>query len=138
MSRLLWFFGWAGVAVWSLLCAATYGLLDVVGRIFMRNADAFSSDPNTVEGLWRMLNGLHTLSTGAVMVVWALVSLLILSVPWLLDRMVGRATGPTVVRTGQASGNLRGDVIDLTPDQYSVAPAGARDGRTVPGISPRR
>lgn len=145
MSRLLWAFGWAGVTVWSLVCAAAYGILDVVGRLSMRNADVFSSDPETVEWIWRMFSWLHGLSTGTVLVVWALVSLLILAVPWCIDRMIGGA--PVVAGRGRppvsrgdpgAAYPGQGDVIDLSPDQYSVGPR-RQDGpgTHVPRISPR-
>jgi len=141
MRRLVWAFGWVGVAIWSLLCAFAYGLLDLVGRLFMRSADAFSSTPETVEGIWKFFSFLHSFSTGAVVFVWAVVSLMILAVPWLLDRMIGSAPPGfvTVVRSGRQGGPERhdgpGDVIDLAPDQYSVT----QPGRTPsgPGAAPR-
>ena len=128
MSRVAWLFGWTAVAVWSLVCAAAYGLFDLVGRSLMRNADAFSGDANVVEGIWRLFSVLHGLSTWAVLVAWAIVSLLILAVPWALDRLLaapapGRATVRPTVRGGPFHSRDEG-VIDLGPDQYSVGPAG--------------
>ena len=123
MSRVVWGLGWVGVAIWSLVCAAAYGLFDLVGRVSMRNADAFSSDPNTVEGIWRLLSALHSLSTWAILIGWAIVSLLILSVPWLIDRMMS-SPNVRVVR-GTASvrpRESRDGVIDIGPDQYTVGP----------------
>ena len=136
MSRVLWVFGWIGVAIWSLLCAATYGLFDLVGRLVMRNADAFSADPSTVEGIWRVLNVLHSLSTGAVLVAWAVVSLLILAVPWAIDRMIGPVAGRPTARPGRVPQPGPGGVIDLAPDQYSVGPARA-GGTSWAGAPPR-
>ncbi|WP_375458094.1 hypothetical protein [uncultured Enterovirga sp.] len=137
MSRLVWTFGWIGVAVWSLVCAAVYGVFDLVGRLLSRNADTFATDPTTVEWLWRVLNFLHSLSTGAVVVAWAVVSLLILAVPWVLDRMLGAPERGHVTaryRTGGPMGRDDG-VIDLAPDQYSVGPAPGRS--PPPGPAPR-
>ena len=134
MSRIVWTFGWVGVLVWSLLCAAAYGLLDVIGRLSMRNADAFSADPDTVEGLWHVFSVLHSLSTGAVLVAWALVSLLILAVPWAVDRMIGPPASRDPRRPGlrRPMPSGRGDVIDLAPDQYSVGPPAGRANGPAP------
>lgn len=122
MSRIVWTFGWIAVATWSVVCAAAYGLFDLIGRVSMRNADVFSTDPYTVEWVWRVMSAVHSLSTGAVLTAWAIVSLLILAVPWTLDRMM--AVGPA--RRGLVPEPVRPSrdgVIDLGPDQYSVRPA---------------
>jgi hypothetical protein len=139
MRRLLWAFGWVGVAFWSLMCALAYGLFDLVGRGFMRNADSFSSSPETVESIWKFFSFVHSFSTGAVLVVWAIVSLMILAVPWAIDRTVGRPD-PRAMQPPQG-GPYRGfgrpdprGVIDLPPDQYSV---GGRPGEAASGAAPR-
>lgn len=126
MSRLLWFFGWAGAAVWSLLALAAYGLVDVVGSSAMRNADAFSTDPETVEWLFRMFSWGRGLSVSVILVVWGVVTLAILSVPWLFDRLVGsprpvgaRPAGPPISRDG---------VVDLAPGEWSVQNEPRRPG----------
>lgn len=138
--RLLWVFGWIGVALWSLFCLVAYGLIDVVGRLFMNNADMYSDNPETVEWIWRLLNGLHTVSTGAVLVIWALVSLMILAVPWLLGRLAAGPAAASLRRAPPTPPFGAGEgVIDLAPDQYSVRPAGSaplRDG-PAPRIGPR-
>lgn len=143
MRRLVWGFGWAGVVVWSLVCALAYGLFDLVGRVSMRNADMFSSDPGTVEGIWRTFSFLHGLSTGAITVGWAVVSLLILAVPWFFDRMLsspGREPAHLATSAETFRGRMpptRGGeaVIDLEPDQYSVGPP--PDPRAHSGPAPR-
>ena len=126
MRRVVWALGWAGIVVWSLVCALAYGFFELVGRLFMRNADAFSSDADTVESIFRAFSWVHGLSTWAVLVVWAFVSLMILAVPWVFDRMVGtsRPADPGA-RPGRPMGRGRagpGNVIDLAPDQYRVRP----------------
>ena len=51
MSRLLWTFAWAGVAVWSLFALGAYGLVDLIGGLMARSADALASNPETVAWL---------------------------------------------------------------------------------------
>lgn len=129
MSRLIWFFGWVGVAVWSLVCLVAYLFVDLVGTLVARNADLYSNNPETVEWLWRLLDGLRSASTGAVLVIWAIVSLLILAVPWIFSRLIAGPSGVRIrsapARFGVPPGHAPGDVIDLGPDQYSVRPPGA-------------
>lgn len=144
MRRLVWAFGWVSVAIWSLLCALAYGVFDLVGRLVMRSADAFSSTPETVEGIWKVFSFLHSFSTGAVVFIWALVSLMILAVPWLFDRMVGSVPPGTMPapHSGQHGGagpHGGPGVIDLAPDQYSVTqPGQAPSGPSqTPRIPPR-
>lgn len=138
MRRLVWTVSWVCVAVWSLFCAAAYGVFNLVGGWAARNADAFSSDPQTVEWVFQVLSWLHSLSTGAVLVGWGAVSLMILGVPWFLDRIAaGRVRGATVVRGGPTwAGGARDGVIDLAPDQYSVGPTSVGPGSVGPTSAP--
>lgn len=142
MRRLLWTFGWVSVAIWSLMCALAYGLFDLVGRGFMRSADSWSSSPETVEGIWKFFSFLHSFSTGAVLVVWAIVSLMILAVPWTIDRLAGPSAArgvmpaPHAGAQGAYGGRFDGPgVIDLPPDQYSTSPRA--DGTPPQGMPPR-
>ena len=151
MRRLVWAFGWVSVAIWSLVCALAYGLFDLVGRGMMRSSDAWSSSPETVEGIFKFFSFLHSFSTGAVLVVWAIVSLAILAVPWAVDRMIGRMPAgampaphpgfPRQERQGRQERQERydgpGGVIDLPPDQYSVGPGGEPRRGGVPTVPPR-
>ncbi len=133
MTRLVWFAGWVAVAVWSLFAAVGYLFVDVLGSVAMRNADMFSSDPETVEQIFTLFSWLHGLSTSIVLVVWGFVSLAILAVPWILDRVVGRR--PPV----QPAARRPDGVIDLTPGDYSVRPIpdASRHAGPVPRIPPR-
>ena len=147
MKRAVWLFGWIGVAVWSLTCAVFYGVVNMIGGWAVRNADMVSSDPQVVEWTWRVLSAVHSLSTGAVLVGWGLVSLMILAVPWLLDRLAGPEARVATMQVGrrsfQAGGSgrpgSRDDVIDLAPGDYSVGPAGRREpaGGSLPPVRPR-
>lgn len=117
MSRLLWVGGWITVGLWSLFAFAAYGVLDLAAGTAMRNADWFSTDPDTVEWLFRVFGWVRGASSSAILVVWGLVSLAILSVPWLFDRLVGRAQRPP---HGGFAPSARPGVIDLDPADYAV------------------
>jgi len=133
VTRILWGFGWAGVLAWSLVAALAYWFLDGATSLAMRHADLLSTDPDTVEVLFGLFGSLRALSTSAILVVWGVVSLAILSVPWLFDRLLGRASRPPEGRP-----RVRPDgVIDLAPSEYSAAPSSIRPSRTVPGVAPR-
>jgi hypothetical protein len=144
VRRLLWVGAWFAVAVWSLIAFAAYGLIDAAGSVAMRNADVFSTDPATVEWIWQVFSWLRGLSTSIALVIWGVISLAILSVPWLIDRVVGRtvivrsATTSSSPFSGQRTRPVEEGVIDLAPDQYSVGPApnGGQSG-PVPRITPR-
>jgi hypothetical protein len=144
MRGFLWLCAWVAVAVWSIVALLTYGLLDAAGELAMRNADAFSADPETVEWIWRVFSWLHGLSTSIALVIWGVVALAILSVPWLFDRLLGKGT---VVRTPAPYGRPMAPqpgpsdgVIDLGPDQYRVEPESGHSGSgsSVPRVAPRR
>lgn len=137
MRGFLWLCAWVAVALWSLAAFLAYGLIDAVGDLAMRNADAFSADPETVEWIWRVFSWLHGFSTSIALVAWGVVSLAILAVPWLFDRLIGRSM---VLRTpppyaGRPGPSADG-VIDLAPDQYKVEPGASRPG-SVPRVPPR-
>jgi len=128
VSRLLWTFAWAGVAVWSLFAFGAYGLLDLLGGLMARSADAFARDPATVEWLFGLFNGLKNLGLTAILVIWGLVSLCLLAVPWFFDRLAGGAAAPRPSRDPH--------VIDLAPDQYRRFDAPRQS--PVPPIESRR
>ena len=111
MTRLLWAFAWIVVAIWSLVAFSAYGLLDLFGGLLARNADTVASDPSTVEWVFWLTNGLKNLGLTAILVVWGLVSLAILAVPWTLSRLAGGAAAP-VPRDPR--------FVELSPDQYRV------------------
>ena len=140
MRSFVWLAAWVGVALWSVFCGAAYGVFNLVGGSLARNADLFSSDPQTVEWIFRAFSAIQSLSTGAVLVGWAVVSLMMLAVPWTLDRFArtGRlqATVPTSGRPGWARPDREG-VIDLAPDQYSVGPGSPERGVGPNGPAPR-
>lgn len=161
MRRLAWTFAWVGVALWSLFALAAYGIVDLAGGLAMRNADVWSADPQTVENLFRFFGFLRGASVSVLLVVWGVVSLAILGVPWILDRVVGTAgtAGTNLARTperlrpepyrpepdrpgpgGYGSPDGRdGSVVDLSPGEWSVGEAGARPASgPVPRVRPPR
>lgn len=128
MSRLLWGLTWVGVAIWSLFAFAAYGLVDLVGQTAMRNADAFSTNPETVEWIFGLFSWGRGLSVSVILVVWGTVSLAMLAVPWLFDRLVRRQPVQAAHRPA------RDGVIDLGPGDYSVGPVDPARREPVPQI----
>jgi hypothetical protein len=90
MRRLLWVLAWIGVALWSLFAWGAHGLLDVFGDLAIRNADIVSDHPETVEWFSWGLATLRSLGLGAIVFVWAAVSLLILAVPAVIGFILPR------------------------------------------------
>jgi hypothetical protein len=135
VRKLIWAFGWTGVAIWSLVSALAYWVVSAAGFVAMRNADVLSADPETVELLFNLFGWMRGFSTSVVLVVWGIVSLAILAVPWLLDRAIGRTPAPPPAAFGQ--GRPGRDVIDLPPSDYTVgAPRQAGRSAGVPRIGP--
>ena len=135
MRRVLWAAGWVGVFFWSLFAFAAYGLIDLLGGAFMRNADMFSSDPGTVEALFNLFSWIRSASVSAVLVVWGVVSLAILAVPWAFDRLT---SPPAPAAQVPRATRIRPDgVIDLGPGDYSVGAQGASRPGPAPRIGPR-
>ena len=91
MRRLLWILAWVAVAVWSLFAWGAYGLFDLFGDVAVRNADAVTNHPETVEWLSWALSVLRSLGLAAIIVVWAAISLLILAVPTIIGFFLGRS-----------------------------------------------
>jgi hypothetical protein len=131
MRRLLWALAWTGVAFWSLFAFAAYGLVDLFGGLAARNADMVSGHPETVEWVFWFFSSLRSLGTTLILLVWGLVSLCILAVPWMLDRVAARA--PTPARPVPPSPPREG-VIDLSADQYEVVEPRAGPRQAVPPI----
>jgi hypothetical protein len=95
MRRLLWILAWIGVALWSLFAWGAYGLFDLFGDIAVRNADAVTNHPETVEWLSWALSVLRSLGLAAIVAVWAAISLMILAVPAILGFFLGRSRPET-------------------------------------------
>jgi len=132
MRRLFWILAWAAVALWSLVSLGAYGLVELFGGFLARNADAFGGAPETVEWVFWLLDGLKNVGLAAILVVWGLGALCLLAVPWLIDRLVGRAVAPAPPR--------QPGVIDLAPGEYHRfdAPSAPPRAGPVPRIEPRR
>jgi hypothetical protein len=95
MRRLLWILAWIGVALWSLFAWGAYGLFDLFGDVAVRNADAVTNHPETVEWLSWALSVLRSLGLAAIVAVWAAISLMILAVPAILGFFLGRSRPET-------------------------------------------
>jgi hypothetical protein len=91
MRKLLWVLAWTGVAIWSLFAWGAYGLLDLFGGLAVRNVDIVTDHPETVEWLSWAFATLKSLGLGAIVFVWAMVSLIILAVAAVFGRVLSPA-----------------------------------------------
>jgi hypothetical protein len=90
MKTLIWIVTAIVFGLWSLLAWITHGLVSVAGNLVASNADLIPADPLLIE--WASL--LASAGTGVgewlVVAVWALVSLVLLAVGFLVTRLVPR------------------------------------------------
>lgn len=90
MRQIKWIIAWSGVALWSLFAWGSYAFVDAFTNWASGSADQFSTNPETVEWISSLLISLRHLGLSAVIVVWALVALVILAVPFFWGRLTKR------------------------------------------------
>lgn len=76
------------LAIWSLFAWGGYGLINVIGEFFARNADAVSGHPETVEWLSWFILVIKRAGLAAVVVIWAIGAALIGGFGFLITRLV--------------------------------------------------
>lgn len=94
MRRVVWFFAWTAVAVWSLIAWGAYGLLDLVGGLAAGGAGSIAVDPTAGAAVAWVVNAVKGLGLFAIVAVWGFVSVVILAFGWIMARVAG---GPTRV-----------------------------------------
>ena len=122
MRRLLWIVAWMAVALWSLFAWGAYGFLDFFGGVAARNADIVPGNPEAVEWLSWALMTLRGLGLGAIVFVWGLVSLLILTVPAVLGLFFGSARRDGRVHEWKGPGIGPGHSVPFPPATGSYPP----------------
>ncbi|MCB8823011.1 hypothetical protein [Microvirga rosea] len=94
MKRFVWLVAFVLVGLWSLLAWGAYGLIDLFGSTAARHADVVTNHPETVEWLSWGLGSLRNLGLAAVVLIWGLVTVLILTVPATVSFVLGKAFRP--------------------------------------------
>ncbi len=89
MRRVVWFFAWAAVAVWSLIAWGAYGLLDLVGGLAAGGAGSIPVDPTASATVAWIVNAVKGLGLFAIVAVWGFVSVVILAFGWIMARVAG-------------------------------------------------
>lgn len=90
MRTLMWTVAWIGVAIWSMIAWFGHAMIGVLGAVFGGGGVTTDFGPIGGTGLQNLVDGMADLGQGAVLVVWAIVSLMILAVPAVLGRLFGR------------------------------------------------
>lgn len=89
MRTLMWTFAWIGVAIWSLIAWSGHAIIGIAGAVFGGGGVTTDFGPIGGTGLQNLVDAMADLGQGAVLVVWALVSLMILAVPAIIGRIFG-------------------------------------------------
>ncbi len=88
MRNVVWFFGWIGVAVWSLFSWAAWAFFDLFARMVRDSGtDVVSGFPDEPAAIVSLIDFLHGLGGFVFFVVWALVAAALLGVTWLIGRI---------------------------------------------------
>lgn len=89
MKKFIWICASVGILIWSLLCWAAFGLIDVASNLATGSSEVFTS---LVPGTESLLRGLINLAddVGEVLLfgLWAGVSGLVFAGAWVLDRII--------------------------------------------------
>jgi hypothetical protein len=110
MRTLMWTLAWIGVAIWSLIAWSGHAIIGIVGAVFGGGGTTMDFGPIGGTGLQNLVDAMADLGQGAVLVVWALVSLMILAVPAILGRIFGsRRRAKVGMSPGMPYAN-RGDI----------------------------
>ena len=90
MRALIWTATGVVVALWSLVAWLTHGLVGVAGNLVATNADIIPADPLLVEWASWLASAGTGVGEWLVVAVWALVSLIILALGFVVTRLAPR------------------------------------------------
>ncbi|MBM3515348.1 MAG: hypothetical protein FJX59_16785 [Alphaproteobacteria bacterium] len=94
MRSIIWFCAWACAIIWSLLCWAAFGLVDVTAALAEGSSSIITAIVPGSEALLRMLIGLaDDVGEGLIFVMWLAGCGFALGGAWLVSQVLG-ALGP--------------------------------------------
>lgn len=89
MSKLIWFGAWTCIVIWSLLCWAAFGLIDVASGLATGSSNIFTS---LVPGSETLVRGLIDIADDVgellLFLMWGGVSGLIFASAWFTERVL--------------------------------------------------
>ena len=90
MKAFLWIVTSIFIAFWTVSAWIAYAIIDVSGNWASGNADAVTSHPETVETLSWLARVLSGAGEFLVIAIWAIGTLMLAAVPWLLGKLIDR------------------------------------------------
>jgi hypothetical protein len=96
VKGIVWVIAWVCVGLWSAVMALGYWLLNALTGFAANNADKVGGDAETVELLNWFALLLQNVGEIAAVVIWAIVSLVILAIAWVIGKVTGGAVGSNV------------------------------------------
>ena len=85
-KRLVTRIQWVLVAIWTALSLGAYAVVNVIGDALIRNSDQLAGDPETVVFIFNSLDVLQKTGFGLILASWAVGTLIVLAVGWLIRR----------------------------------------------------
>lgn len=95
MRNIVWVIAWLCVGLWSAVMALGYWLLNALTGFAANNADKVGGDAETVELLNWLALLLRDVGEIAAVILWAVISLAILGIAWVIGKLTGGA-GPRI------------------------------------------
>lgn len=93
MKSIVWVIAWVCVGLWSAVMALGYWLLNALTGFAANNVDKVGGDAETVELVNWLALFLQNVGEVAAVIIWAIVSLLILAIAWVIGKLTGGAAG---------------------------------------------
>ncbi|MBK1865469.1 hypothetical protein [Taklimakanibacter albus] len=93
MKSIVWVIAWVCVGLWSAVMALGYWLLNALTGFAANNADKVGGDAETVELVNWLALFLQNVGEVAAVIIWAIVSLLILAIAWVIGKLTGGNAG---------------------------------------------
>ncbi|QIG51975.1 hypothetical protein G5V57_32300 [Nordella sp. HKS 07] len=91
MKNIVWIIAWLCVGLWSAVAAVGYWLINALTGFAANNADKVGGTAETVELLNWVVLLLQNVGEIAAIIIWAVISLAILAVAWVITKLTGVA-----------------------------------------------
>jgi hypothetical protein len=94
VRKFIWVIAWLCVGLWSALVALGYWLIDVLTGFAANNADKVGGDAETAEFINWFALLLQNIGGIAAVILWAVISLAILAIAWIITRLAPGSSSP--------------------------------------------
>lgn len=137
MAKLIWFGAWTSIVIWSLLCWAAFGLIDVASGLATGTSSIVT---NVVPGTESLVRGLIDLADDVgellLFLMWGGVSGLIFAGAWVLERALGTSTPRLYSGVPPPYASMGAEPPHYAPQQQASA-ANSEAARAIERLSQR-